>query len=566
MKKDLSMEVRLLIAFLLMGLVLMVSQYFIKPAPGPKPVSDKGAQSAQTKEAVQQTPSAAAARHSIPSPKAAQAAAEAVQGFTEQTYQVDTDLYHVEFSNRGATVRSWILKEYKDHDGKPLELVYKPALAKVPAPFSLAFKGTAPSTDPNTALFKETGSDGGLTLDFEYSDGRALTKKTFHFEKNSYLMRVSTEVTQNGVMLPHSITWRGGFGDAAALIARGGASVQHAIYYEIPNSKLQVKTAKDAKNGPVSVSGQFSFVGIEDSYFAAAFLPADKSSVEETTFGDNVPDAKGADEQRVGVGVGGEGSNAVALFVGPKDTDLLKKVDPKLEQVVDWGWFWFFAQPLFTALNWTTDRLVHNYGWSIVLVTLVINLLLFPLRLTSMRASRKMQVLQPQINAINEKYKSLPIRDPRQSDKNQEVMDLYKKNDVNPVGGCLPMLLQLPFLWAFYKVLAVSIEMRGAHWFWVTDLSQPETLAIHMLPVLVVVTQFLTTKMTPSPGMDPSQQKMMLVMPLIFGYMFYFASAGLVLYWLTSNVVAVAQQWALNRISPPPAPPVKVITNKKGRS
>src|SRR5262249_53861734 len=154
-----------------------------------------------------------------------------------------------EFSNRGATVRSWLLKEYKDHDGKPLELVYKPALAKVPAPFSLVFKATAPSTDPNSALFKETASDGGLTLNFEYSDGRALTTKRFHFEQKSYLVQLTTEVTQNGVLLPHSITWRGGFGDAAALISRGGSSVQHAIYYEIPNSKLQVKTAKDAKNG-----------------------------------------------------------------------------------------------------------------------------------------------------------------------------------------------------------------------------------------------------------------------------------------------------------------------------
>jgi YidC/Oxa1 family membrane protein insertase len=569
MKKDLSMEARLLIAFLLMGVVLLVSQYFIKPAPGPtaKPADTKSAPA---------NPAAAtdtgAAKAPIPSPKEAQAAASAQQGaiqaYNEQTYPIDTDLFHVEFSNRGATVRSWILKDYKDHDGKPLELVYQRGLTRVPPPFALAFKGTAPSTDPNTALFKEESSDGGNTLSFEFSDGRVLTKKTFHFEPKSYLVQITTEVTQNGVALPHSMTWRGGFGDAAAVGARGGtaATVQHAIYYELPNSKLQVKTAKDAKNGPVSASGQFSFVGIEDSYFAAAFLPANKSSVEETTFSDNVPDNKGADEQRVGVGVGGEGVNTVSLFVGPKDTDLLKKVDPKLEQVVDWGWFWFLAQPLFTVLNWTTDHVARNYGWSIVLVTVVINLVLFPLRLTSMKSSRKMQSLQPQINAINDKFKGMPLKDPRQNDKNAEIMDLYKKNDVNPVGGCLPMLLQLPFLWAFYKVLSVSIEMRGAHWLWVTDLSQPETLAIHMLPVLLIVTQFLTQKMTPSPGMDPSQQKIMLFMPLMFGYMFYFASAGLVLYWLTGNVVAVAQQWALNRISPPP-PAVKVIANtKKGRS
>ena len=569
MKKDLSMEARLLIAFLLMGVVLMVSQYFIKPVPAPtKPADGKSAPSTAGSTATQAEPSSAP----IPSPKSSQAAAsaqqEAVQGYTEQTYPVDTDHFHVVFSNRGATVRSWILKDYKDHNGKPLELVYQRGMGKVSPPFALTFKGTAPSTDPNTALFKEEGSDGGNTLTFEFSDGRSVTKKTFHFEPKSYLVQITTEVTQNGVALPHSMTWRGGFGDAAAVGARGGtaATVQHAIYYDLPNTKLQVKTAKDAKNGPVSASGQFSFVGIEDSYFAAAFLPANKSSVEQTTFADMVPDNAGADEQRVGVGVGGEGVNTVALFVGPKDTDLLRAVDPKLEQVVDWGWFWFLAQPLFKALNWVTDNVAHNYGWSIVLVTVIINLVLFPLRLTSMKSSRKMQTLQPQINAINERYKGLPLKDPKQNDKNAEIMDLYKKNDVNPVGGCLPMMLQLPFLWAFYKVLSVSIEMRGAHWLWVTDLSQPETLAIHMLPVLLIVTQFLTQKMTPSPGMDPSQQKIMLFMPLMFGYMFYFASAGLVLYWLTGNVVAVAQQWALNRISPPPAA-VKVIpNNKKGRS
>jgi len=577
MKKDLSMEARLLIAFLLMGVVLLVSQYFIKPAPvATKSGANNSAQTAatpsQTPDAqapAGQTPAPQSPSAPIPAPKASQIGSP-VQGYTEQALEVDTELFHVVFSNRGAVARSWILKDYKDHAGKPLELVNQRALPKVPAPFALAFKGTAPATDPNTALFKADRSDGGLTLNFEFSDGRALTRKSFHFDQKSYRVGVTSEVSQNGVLLPHAITWRGGFGDAAVV---NPTTVQHAIFYDPAasggffglSSKLQVKTAKDAKSGPVSASGQFSFVGIEDSFFAAAFLPGNKSSVEQTTFSDGVPDAKGADEQRVGVGVGGEGLNTMSLFVGPKDADLLRKVDPKLEQVVDWGWFWFLAQPLFTALAWTTGHVVHNYGWSIVLVTIVINLVLFPLRLTSMKSSRKMQGLQPQINAINEKYKSLPIRDPKQSEKNQEVMDLYKKNNVNPVGGCLPMVLQLPFLWAFYKVLSVSIDMRGAHWLWVTDLSQPESLAIHMLPVLLIVTQFLTQRMTPSPGMDPSQQKMMMVMPLIFGYMFYFASSGLVLYWLTGNVVAVVQQWALNRISPVPVV-TKPASPKKGRN
>ncbi len=561
MKKDLTMEVRLLIAFVLMGLVLLVSQYFIKPAPAPTATKEGAAKSAQpVTPAAVEVPAAV-----IPSSAKEQAAEtqNAVQAAGEEAIPVDTDVYHVVFSNRGAVVRSWVLKDYKDHAGKPLELVYQPALGRVPAPFAVEVKRQTLATDPNKALFKTDRSADGLEVSFEFSDGRALTKKTFHFAQKSYLVGVTSEITQNGIAVPHLLTWRGGFGDPTVPKPE---AVQHAIYYDLSNGKLKANSYSDAKNGPVSVSGQFSFVGIEDSYFTAVFLPEDnKQSVEETTFADAVPDAEGKDEKRVGVGVGGEGLNSLSLFVGPKDTDLLSKVNPKLVQVVDWGFFGIIAKPLFVVLNWTSEHLMgHNYGWSIVLVTLAINMLLFPLKITGMKSSKKMQALQPQIKAINDRYKGISMKDPRKTEQNQEVMDLYKKNGVNPVGGCLPMILQLPFLWAFYKVLGVAIEMRGSHWLWVTDLSQPESLAIHLLPVLLVITQFAMQRMTPQPGVDPAQQKMMMFMPLMFGYMFYFASAGLVLYWLTGNVVGIVQQWLLNKTMPTPAAPV-VVPVKKGR-
>jgi YidC/Oxa1 family membrane protein insertase len=560
MKKEMTMEVRLLIALVLVGMVLLVSQYFIKPVPAPTAAKDGAAKSAQpvTAAAVEKP------QEVIPS-AAKEKAAEtlnAVQAAGEETITVDTDVYHVVFSNRGAVALGWILKDYKDHEGKPLELVYQPAKDRVPHPFSIEVKGQTLPTDPNKALFKTTRSGDGLDVSFEFSDGRALTKKTFRFTQKSYLVDVTSAITQNGTAVPHLLTWRGGFGDATV---RNPVSVQHALYYDLPNSKLYQKAASDAKNGPTSASGQFSFVGIEDSYFTAAFLPGDnKSSVEETTFADNVPDAAGKDEKRVGVGVGGEGLNSLSLFVGPKDTDLLRTVNPKLVQVVDWGFFGVIAKPLFLVLSWTSRHLAGNYGWSIVLVTLAINMILLPLKITSMKSSKKMQALQPQIKAINEKYKGVSMKDPRKTEQNQEVMDLYKKHGVNPVGGCLPMLLQLPFLYAFYKVLAVAIEMRNSHFLWVTDLSQPETLAIHVLPILLVITQFAMQKMTPQPGVDPAQAKMMMFMPLMFGYMFYFASAGLVLYWLTGNVVGIVQQWLLNRTMPaaPVAAPAPV---KKGR-
>jgi YidC/Oxa1 family membrane protein insertase len=548
MKKELSMEVRLLIAFVLMGLVLLVSQYFVKPAPAPTATKAGAAKSAQPVTAAEvEKPDAV-----IPSPQKQK---------TAEIVPVDTDVYHVVFSNRGAVVLSWVLKNYHSGNGKPLELVYQPAKDRVPFPFSIEVKGQTLATDPNKALFETERSGDGLEVSFEFSDGRALTKKSFHFTKASYLVNVTSEVTQNGTAVPHQLTWRGGFGDPTV---RNPEAVQHALYYDLPNSKLKSIAFGDAKNGPVSASGQFSFVGIEDSYFTAVFLPGDKPSIEQTTFADAVPNADGKDEKRVGVGVGGDGLNSLSLFVGPKDTDLLRKVNPKLEQVVDWGFFGVIAKPLFLVLNWTSDHLVHNYGWAIVLVTLAINMILFPLKITSMKSSKKMQALQPQIKAINDKYKGVSMKDPRKTEQNQEVMDLYKKNGVNPVGGCLPMLLQLPFLWAFYKVLGVAIEMRGSHWLWISDLSQPESLAIHLLPLLLVATQFLMQRMTPQPGVDPAQAKMMMFMPLMFGYMFYFASAGLVLYWLTGNVVGIVQQWLLNKTMPAPqvTAPVPI---RKGR-
>jgi YidC/Oxa1 family membrane protein insertase len=177
---------------------------------------------------------------------------------------------------------------------------------------------------------------------------------------------------------------------------------------------------------------------------------------------------------------------------------------------------------------------------------------------------KRMQALQPQISAINAKYKNVGLRDPRKAEQNAEVMDLYKKHGINPMGGCLPMVLQIPFFIAFYSVLQVAIEMRGASWLWVTDLSQPEHLPIHILPVLMTVAQFVMQKMTPTPGQDPNQAKMMMFMPLIFLFMFYSMSSGLVLYWLTSNVVGIAQQWFINRSMPVPQP-VEVAAGPKRR-
>jgi YidC/Oxa1 family membrane protein insertase len=562
-KKEMSMETRLLIFFVLMGLILLGTQYFYKPPPPPaKPaaVTSTATDKAVEKQAV------AAAQPAAQTAAAAQSATPAdlpgrVQADKEELITVETDVYRVTFSNRGAVAKSWTLKAYKDHDGKPLDLINPRSLDKVPAPFSLAIK-TPPATDPNTSLFKVDQSADHLAVDFEFSDGRAVVKKSFHFATDSYLVAVNTEVSQNGVLIPHAIAWRGGFGDQTVSTA---AADEHAVYYD---TKLQTKDAKEAKNGPVPFGGQLSFAGMEDKFFAGVFLPSSHASSELTVYSDSIPTATaGTDEQRAGVTFGGEGINIGALFVGPKDSDLLAKVDPRLQQLIDWGWTKILAEPLFLALHWTSEHVTNNnYGWAIIFVTIAINIVLSPLSLQSLKSSRKMQKIQPQIAALNAKYKGIKMNDPRKAEQNQEMMDLYKREGVNPMGGCLPMLIQFPFLIAFYRVLSVSIAMRGASWLWVHDLSQPETLAIRALPVLLVITQFLTQKMTPTPGVDPSQQKMMMVTPLIFGYIFYFLSSGLVLYYLTSNFVAIARQMILNRISGPITPTVIDVKSSPSQS
>ena len=549
------MELRLLIAFALMFLVLFVTPYFYKTPAGPKPTTPP----ATPAQAVQVTKKPEAAP-----PAPAQPAPGEMKGAAEQEFVVDTDLYKIRLTNKGAVVKSWLLKKYMDHAGKPLELVNAGAFAKAPPPFAVSMKDDKVATEFNYGLFVAKPTPDNLGVDYEFSDGKNFCRKSFRFGKNSYLAQVTSEVTESGAPAPHLIEWRGGFGDSTVL---NRIAEQHSVFYDLAQSKLITKDAKAAKDGTITFNGNYSFAGLDDRFFAFVFLPKENASTEVQTVKDDIAGPSGKDEAYVGVAVGGDSLNRFSLFVGPKDIDILRKVDPRLEQLIDWGFFGIIAKPLFLALHWMNDSVVHNYGWSIVILTIGINLLLFPLRLTSLKSQKKMQALQPHIQAINAKYKGLSLRDPKKAEQNQEVMDLYKKHGVNPMGGCLPMIIQLPILWAIYKVLTVTIELRGAHWLWITDLSQPEALAIHILPIIMIVTQYFMQRMTPSPGMDPAQAKMMQFMPLMFGFFFYNMSSGLVLYWLTGNLVGIVQQWVMNKLMPAPQiePPKAVPTKKKTR-
>jgi YidC/Oxa1 family membrane protein insertase len=462
------------------------------------------------------------------------------------------------FSNQGAVVKSWTLKNYKDSAGKPLELVNQIGDAKVGFPFSFDFRGQWGAGDLNKlnkALW--VAHPEGLTVRFEFSDGQVAATKTLAFQRDATLVQYSDDVTLNGKGIPHLVQWRGGFGDMAVQSAAGQ---QATIRYDAEKQKLIRDGAKSAKNGPADSDGSFSFAGIDDQYFAAAFLPPPNTRLETTTFDDVVPSQfNTSDEAYPGVAVGGAARNQFGIYIGPKEISALHQVNPKLDGIVDWGFFGVIAKPLFMVLHFMNDHWVHNYGWAIILLTIFINVALFPLKLTNLKSMRKMQLLQPEMAKITEKYKGIGMSDPRAANKQQETMDLYKKHGVNPMGGCLPLLIQMPFLWAFYKVLAVTIEMRHADWLWISDLSQPEHFALRMLPLIMVVTSFALQKMTPiAAGGDPSQQKMMQFMPLMYLFFFWNASSGLVLYWLTGNIVGIGQQWFFNKTAVPVAVPPRL--------
>jgi YidC/Oxa1 family membrane protein insertase len=534
--KEMSMEIRTLLAVLLAGAVMFLSPYIIKSPPGPTQTAPPSKTEAVPKPAV--VPRVA------PAEDARKSATPATAEEARPPLVIDTQLFTVQFSNQGATVRSWKLKKYRGNDDKTLDLV-NPA-TNVEYPFSFYIPGHDEEAKLlNWAWYRPEPDPDGLGVTYTFSNGHVAAKKAFHFKRDSYISTVSAQVTIDGEPAASEIEWRGGFGD----LGLADESINsHALYFDVPGNKLNEPRPTVAKSGPVASTGDYSFAGIADKYFAAVFLPPSNVVMQETAFTDYTPTAINTTAAAfAGVAVAdGIPSNEFQLFVGPKDYDMLSHINPKLQQMINFGWMAFLAKPLFLLTNWFNDAFVHNFGWAIVLVTIALNTIMFPIKLSNMKSMRKMQALKPQIDAINARYKSISLRDPRKADQNQEVMALYKKYGVNPLGGCFPMLLQIPFFFAFYYVIRVSVEMRGASWLWVRDLSQAEQLPIHLLPIIMIVSQFFMQKMTPQPAGDPSQQKMMMFMPLIFGFMFYNFPSGLVLYYLTSNLVGMGQQWFFN--------------------
>jgi YidC/Oxa1 family membrane protein insertase len=547
------MERRLLLVFALTFLVIILFQPLLK-----KYLPQPAAPAVQTQTPVPSTAQPSTGTQSeIPAPS--QGAGK--KAVSEVETAVENDLYRITFTNRGGRVKSWILKQYHDDHGKPLELV-STAAEKYGYPLSLWTYDETQRNKINSALYVASDS-GNLSapthVTFEYADQDVEVRKTFSFDE-TYVVHVESRVLQKGSLVTAFPLWPAGFGDQLSLASYAASRIEHQ--YNDKTERLDIKKI----SGGGTVPGPFNWAGVVDQYFAAVFLPDDPQGAAAVTLRNpvDVPkDPRNPNSQEtikadvLGVAVGNlRGPTLARLYVGPKSLGVLESVSvptvigapQDLRALVNFGFFGVIARPLFLWLKWTYEKVVHNWGWAIVIQTLIINLALLPLRIASMKSALKMQKAAPKIKAIQEKYKKYSMRDPRKQEMNQEISALYKAEGVNPVGGCLPMVIQMPFLFAYYSMLVAAIDLRQAPWLWIHDLSSRDPFFI--LPVALVVSMIVTQRMMPQPGMDPAQQKMMtLMMPLMMGFLFYNLAAGLNLYYSLGNLIAIAQQAVMNRTS-----------------
>ena len=493
------------------------------------------------------------------------------QAAAETETVVENDLYRITFTNRGAQVKSWILKQFdNDAQNGPLDLVNAAAAEKYGYPLSLWTYDADLRGKLSSALYvpsREGRQTAPATITFEYADQDLAVSKTFSFD-HSYIVSVETSVTSKGSEVAALPAWPSGFGSQTTPAFYAAGFIDYQFNKDIVRLPIRCGFSLFSKcvdiSGGKTLTGPFHWAGPTDQYFAAVFIPDDPNSTAMVTLRNSmsVPrDPQKADSKEVvnadviGAAVGNlHGATAERVFVGPKELEVLQKIpvplvsgaDNDLNGLVDFGFFGIIAKPLFLWLKWMYHHVVPNWGWAIVLQTLILSVALLPLRITQMKSMLKMQRVAPQIKAIQEKYKKYSLRDPRKAPMNEEISALYKKEGVNPAGGCLPMLIQLPFLYAFYKMLSIALDLRHAHWLWIHDLSAADP--IFLLPIFMVVSMLVTQKMTPQPGVDPAQQRMMTVMmPLMMGFIFFRLPAGLNLYYAESNLIQIAQQAVMNR-------------------
>ena len=589
--KEMSDQVRGIVFVVISLLILFAWGHFYKPpVPPPQtnpsqastPVGQQGSQPAAAQQGAPGTTSSSAAAKSggaatVTNPSVVEASAE-------KTVVVQSPLYRVELSNRGGVVKTWQLNKYMDDQKPPhpLDLVNDAVAQQLGWPFSLVLTDPQQQTNANAGLYEiethaipsavaykselkpgktqsappasSTDLYAPIEVDMHWSDGHLDIRKKLTFDLN-YETTVEVAVALDGKPQPAAVAWRGGFGDKAVY----NAAQLVTVYYKTGGKLNLLQYKKLGVSGnqsqPAIQYGPLEFAGVEDQFFTAAFLP-DGTDISLWHWMQNhtvTTDGKQTTEPEAEMAAGTTTGAPlrVRVYVGPKDLSLLEKIQPPLAELVNFGWTGIIAKPLLWILQ-TLHTKVSNWGWCIVLMTLVINIAMFPLKMKSWRSMQKMQKVGPEIRQIQDRYKKYSMSDPRKKKMNEEVMAVYSREGINPLGSCLPMVFQMPIWWALWRVLNGAIELRHAPWIgWIHDLSAMDPY--YILPISMTIMMYLMTKMTPQTTTDPSQQKMMALMPLFMGFIFFRLSSGLNLYMFTSNLVGIGQQYYLNKSEPLPA-------------
>jgi len=574
-------DMRSTIAFtLLMLLVVLGFQYF-------KPKQATPAPAAQTQS---QTPQpagpAAAGQQAQPQLAAgsvqASSATPAVAAALETDTTIENQQYKIVFTNRGAQVKHWILKKYNDTAGKPLDMVQPQAAASFGFPLSFYTYEPALTAQLNQALYQVTASGAQLSatgsalapetnaLTFHYAANGLDVVKTVRFD-SSYVITVEAEVKRNGAPVRALISWPAGLGDMEEFLpssltrSQTRTSTLSQFAWSLDGKQDSQGVAKVSNNA--TFDQPYAYAAITDLYFVSAFMPDAPERVSVVTLHNTIdvpsdlsdPSSQKKPAQVPGLAVGDtSGVTRLRLYAGPKSMDVLssihatgadgKPTGQSLEPLIQFGWLTVIAKPLYLALRYLYEHGIPNWGWSIIVVTVLFNLLMLPTRFMMMKSSLKMMRIQPKVEALKKRYAHFKVNDPKRAEMNTEMMALYKTEGVNMYGGCLPMLIQMPLFFAYFRVLQNTVELRQAHWFWLTDLSSPDP--IHILPIIIIFTMFLTQYITPSPGMDPAQRRMMaFMMPVMFGFMLWHYASGLALYWGTGNIINLAIQLGINQSS-----------------
>lgn len=552
-----DLERRLILAIILSMLVLFATPYLFRlfypeppgeapagvisapvetPEPEPTPPEVKG-------------PAGGEAEGNLPSGEE-QLETEAVR----REIEVENAHLLLRFDTAGAVLTSVRLKEYQDTHGENLELIPQEIPLEMPRPLSLQVSDPRVEFPIDQVVYEVDGVQDRLEapaeLRFLFRRASLEIVRTVRIPPEGYRLEVETTVRLQGRAIPHTVILGAGLGE---LDPAAASDFQYpAVAYYLNGSVVRYYD-DDLEEGPVQVEVSPRWVGLDSKYFT--YLMVNPGPVRQVRMVREVWNLPAQEEPpqnarevillRAEVGLNGAGP--FTFFIGPKKPEILSQVDPTLPDLIDYGWFSLLVKPLLFCLKWINAS-VENYGWAIIILTFLINLALFPVRYKQIVSMKKMTEIQPKLRSIQDKYKRMKRDDPRRQQMNAEVMALYKEHGVNPLGGCLPLLIQMPFLFAFYRMLDASIELRGAPFIlWIHDLSKADPY--YITPIVMGATMVAQQKMTPATG-DPTQRRMMMILPVVFTFFFLGLSSGLVLYFLFSNVFAMMFQAGLQKFKP----------------